>query len=254
MTLFNPSYDKDKFENTALTVNGQDRRPEARVQRRLPGAQCRAGTGLYELRPRRIRLLLSMHGLVEQRRRRGQVLHAEHDLAGHRKEHAPEPRDSLEHARRVAAYARSAACTRRNSRSTTIPNGCTRAVPTCTPAFDTNCFNNIQPWPGVAGEPAGHTKRQRRVLRRFPAHIIQKAAFGSVDFDMIPKTLTVTAGTRYYRFNEDGARRQRGQLLLQGLLDADHVLRALLGALWNQSGYAGSPTARSTPASGAAPT
>jgi iron complex outermembrane recepter protein len=29
----------------------------------------------------------------------------------------------------------------------------------------------------------------------------QKAVFGSVDFDIIPKTLTVTAGTRYYKFD-----------------------------------------------------
>jgi outer membrane receptor protein involved in Fe transport len=29
----------------------------------------------------------------------------------------------------------------------------------------------------------------------------QKAAFGSVDVDIIPKTLTFTAGTRYYKFN-----------------------------------------------------
>jgi iron complex outermembrane receptor protein len=35
----------------------------------------------------------------------------------------------------------------------------------------------------------------------------QKAAFGSVDFDIIPKVLTITGGTRYYRIdtNEKGA-------------------------------------------------
>ncbi len=35
----------------------------------------------------------------------------------------------------------------------------------------------------------------------------QKAAFGSIDFDLIPQTLTLTAGTRYYRIdsNEKGA-------------------------------------------------
>ena len=31
----------------------------------------------------------------------------------------------------------------------------------------------------------------------------QKAAFGSVDFDLIPKKLTLTAGTRYYRIETD---------------------------------------------------
>ena len=47
----------------------QDRRPQARVQRRLPGAQRRSDAGLHELRPRRVRLLLSMRRACRRPRR-----------------------------------------------------------------------------------------------------------------------------------------------------------------------------------------
>ena len=42
----------------------------------------------------------------------------------------------------------------------------------------------------------------------------QKAAFGSVDFDIIPKKLTLTVGTRYYRIenSERGSRRRKLRL------------------------------------------
>jgi iron complex outermembrane receptor protein len=78
-----------------------------------------------------------------------------------------------------------------------------KTVPTCTPSFDTNCFHNVQPWPGV---PANNPNERGDNVGFFDdvvRSIYQKAAFGSVDVDIIPKTLTVTAGTRYYRFNED---------------------------------------------------
>ena len=50
--LFNPSYDKDKFENTALTIEGRVGALKLAVCGRLPGAQRRAGSGLHQLRPR----------------------------------------------------------------------------------------------------------------------------------------------------------------------------------------------------------
>jgi iron complex outermembrane recepter protein len=78
-----------------------------------------------------------------------------------------------------------------------------KTVPTCTPSFDTNCFLNVQPWPGV---PANNPNERGDNVGFFDdvvRSIYQKAAFGSVDVDIIPKALTFTAGTRYYKFNED---------------------------------------------------
>ncbi|HWG70400.1 MAG TPA: TonB-dependent receptor [Steroidobacteraceae bacterium] len=78
-----------------------------------------------------------------------------------------------------------------------------KTVPTCTAAFDTNCFNNVQPWPGVPANNPNVRGDNVGFFDDFVRSIYQKAAFGSIDVDLIPKTLTLTLGTRYYRFNED---------------------------------------------------
>jgi outer membrane receptor protein involved in Fe transport len=77
-----------------------------------------------------------------------------------------------------------------------------KTVPTCSATYNDNCFNNVQPWPnstvyvpGVRNDNVGFFDDTTRT-------IIQRAAFGSVDFDIIPKTLILTAGTRYYKFDE----------------------------------------------------
>ena len=41
VTLFNNSFDKDKFESTAWTINGNLGVPQGGLHRRIPGAQCR---------------------------------------------------------------------------------------------------------------------------------------------------------------------------------------------------------------------
>src|SRR5205807_7779441 len=51
---------------------------------------------------RRVRLLLPMRGLLVDVSRRRPVLHAEHDLAGAREKHAPEPGAAPEYAGRMA--------------------------------------------------------------------------------------------------------------------------------------------------------
>jgi len=64
--------------------------------------------------------------------------------------------------------------------------------------------------PGFAplAPPAGATSNDPRVRNANTAFFdditrgyTQKAVFGSADFDIIPKTLTFTAGTRYYKFD-----------------------------------------------------
>ncbi len=77
-----------------------------------------------------------------------------------------------------------------------------RSVPTCSASLTTECYLNIQPWPGApANNPAvrnEHTGFFNDVQRGYK----QKAAFLSVDFDLIPKVLTLTGGTRYFKFDE----------------------------------------------------
>jgi hypothetical protein len=54
VTLFNDSYNKDKFENTAFTVNGRIRSHQGGLHGLVSGAQYQFGAGLHELRARRL--------------------------------------------------------------------------------------------------------------------------------------------------------------------------------------------------------
>ena len=78
-----------------------------------------------------------------------------------------------------------------------------KTVPTCSPTINVNCFNNIQPYPGAFTSNPAVRNDNTASFFNFQRTIDQKAAFGSVDFDLIPKTLILTAGTRYYRFDEN---------------------------------------------------
>jgi iron complex outermembrane receptor protein len=77
-----------------------------------------------------------------------------------------------------------------------------KSVPTCSPTSTVDCFNNVAPLPGAFSSSAGERGDNTAFLDNFQRTIDQKAVFGSVDFDIIPKALTLTLGTRYYRFNE----------------------------------------------------
>jgi outer membrane receptor protein involved in Fe transport len=65
------------------------------------------------------------------------------------------------------------------------------------------CLGNVQTFPGstandpgVRGDAVGFGEDVQRGYS-------QTALFGSVDFDIIPNVLTITAGTRWYDYNED---------------------------------------------------
>jgi iron complex outermembrane recepter protein len=77
-----------------------------------------------------------------------------------------------------------------------------RSVPTCTPAFDTECFLDIQPWPGTPANNPNIRNPDDAFFDDVKRGYKQTAAFASVDFDLVPNTLTLTAGTRYFRYDE----------------------------------------------------
>jgi outer membrane receptor protein involved in Fe transport len=66
---------------------------------------------------------------------------------------------------------------------------------------NTGCLSNVGTIPGTtvvnAGVQNDHTSFYQDQVREYK----QLAFFASVDFDLIPKTLTLTAGTRYFRFD-----------------------------------------------------
>jgi len=75
-------------------------------------------------------------------------------------------------------------------------------VPTCSAAIDVNCFNNIQPAADAYSSNRSVRNDNTAYFSDERKTVDQKAAFGSVDIDIVPKQVTLTLGTRYYRFNE----------------------------------------------------
>jgi outer membrane receptor protein involved in Fe transport len=84
-----------------------------------------------------------------------------------------------------------------------------KTIPSCTPqnlavalAGGAACVGNVGPPPGTtASDPSvrnDNTAFGEDVHRGYK----QTAFFGSADFDIIPKTLTVTLGTRWYHYTE----------------------------------------------------
>lgn len=77
-----------------------------------------------------------------------------------------------------------------------------KTVPSCSPTYNDNCFNNVQAWPGSTANNPDERNDNIGFFDDTTRTILQRAAFLSGDVDLIPKTLTLTAGTRYYHFDQ----------------------------------------------------
>jgi outer membrane receptor protein involved in Fe transport len=82
-------------------------------------------------------------------------------------------------------------------------------IPSCTPANlsvalggGTPCAANVGPAAGSTASTPGVRNDNVAFGEDVQRGYKQTAAFGSLDFDIIPKVLTVTAGTRYYHYSE----------------------------------------------------
>ncbi len=74
-------------------------------------------------------------------------------------------------------------------------------LPPCTTSVTTGCLTNIGPAPGAAVRDPNVRGDNTSFFDDITRGYTQKAVFGSADFDIIPKRLTVTAGTRYYQID-----------------------------------------------------
>jgi outer membrane receptor protein involved in Fe transport len=73
-------------------------------------------------------------------------------------------------------------------------------VPTCSPTgLNVNCFLPIQPWPGspafTPNPPTGFFDDIERGYK-------QLAEFASIDFEVIPHTLVITGGIRHFKYDD----------------------------------------------------
>ena len=202
VTLFNPSYDKDKFENTALNVNG--RISDLKV----------VYSGGY--------LVRDVNQVQDYTNYARGVFGSYYQCAGLSKTSAAagvcySPSTTWQETEKNTHQSHELRLSTPDDwRIRAIggvyweeykiyddTNWLYKTVPTCSPTFDTNCFLNVQPWPGVPANDPNERNDNVAFFDDFVRSIYQKAAFGSVDVDLIPKSLTLTLGTRYYRFNED---------------------------------------------------
>ncbi|HWF98167.1 MAG TPA: TonB-dependent receptor, partial [Steroidobacteraceae bacterium] len=73
-----------------------------------------------------------------------------------------------------------------------------KSVPDCSPTgLQSNCFLPIQPWPDDPTNNAG-LQPQDGFFDDFQRTFIQHAAYTSVSFDIVPNKLTITGGVRYF--------------------------------------------------------
>jgi len=82
----------------------------------------------------------------------------------------------------------------------TLPN-CTSNGPPGT-LGNTGCLSDVGTAPGATVENPGVQNDNVAFFEDTTRQVKQTAFFGSVDFDIIPKVLTVTAGTRHFDFDE----------------------------------------------------
>jgi iron complex outermembrane receptor protein len=81
----------------------------------------------------------------------------------------------------------------------TIPNCTSNGAPGT--VGNTGCLSNVGTVPGTTTENPGVQNDNVAFFEDTQREVKQRAFFGSVDFDIIPKVLTVTAGTRHYTFD-----------------------------------------------------
>jgi iron complex outermembrane receptor protein len=76
-----------------------------------------------------------------------------------------------------------------------------RSLPPCTDTLTVGCMTNISTEPGSSVNNPGIRGDKVSFFNDVQRGYKQAAFFASVDFDLIPKTLTLTGGTRYYHFD-----------------------------------------------------
>jgi len=202
VTLFNPSYNKDRFENTALTVDGR------------VGELKLVYAGAY---------LVRNISQVQDYTNYSRGLYSDYYQC-----HGAEPKNGLV----STCYSPSTSWTEaeRNTHQShelrlSTPddwrlrgivgafweelqiddqlNWQYKTLPPCTTSVTVGCLTDVGPPAGASVNDPSVRNDNTAFFNDVKRGYRQTAAFTSIDFDIIPKVLTVTAGTRYYRFVND---------------------------------------------------
>jgi len=202
VTLFNPSYDKDKFENTAVVVNGNISDLKlvyagSYLVRNIEQVQdytnyARGVYGYYyqcvgyTTNPATGQCYTPSTTWSDNERN----VHQSHELR------LSTPVDWRVRALAGVYWEKFSILDQTHWSYVTVP--------ACSPTgLNDNCFLPVQPWPGSPQyTPYPDTGFFDDVERGYR----QLAEFGSIDFDVIPKVLTITGGVRHFKYdsNESG--------------------------------------------------
>jgi iron complex outermembrane receptor protein len=198
VTLFNPSFDKDKFENTALVVNGKigDLKlvySGAYLVRNVDQVQdyTNYARGVYasyyqcagiSTNPATGKCYTPSTTWSEQEKN----THQSHEL-----------RLSTPDDKRIRGLV---GVYWENYTIVDQTHWSYVTVPTCSPTgLNNNCYLPIQPWPGspayTPNPPSGFFDDVERGYK-------QLAEFASLDLDLIPNTLTLTGGIRHFKYDD----------------------------------------------------
>jgi iron complex outermembrane recepter protein len=199
VTLFNPSYDKDKFENSALVVNGQigdlklvysgaylvrnvNQQQDYTNYARGVNASYYQCVGLSPTSAAAGKCYSPSTTWLEQERN----THQSHELR------LSSPDDFFIRGL-VGAYWEDYNIVDQTHWSYVT-------VPTCSPTgLNTDCYLPLQPWPGspayTPNPPTGFFDDVERSYK-------QLAEFASIDVDVIPHTLTLTGAIRHFKYDD----------------------------------------------------
>jgi iron complex outermembrane recepter protein len=200
VTLFNPSYNKDKFENTALTVNGRI------------GDLKLVYAGSYL-----VRNISQVQDYTNYSRGKYadyyQCHGADHGLAAtcfspsttwnetERNTHlSQELRLSTPDDWRIRGIV---GAFWEELQIDDQLNWLYKTLPACTTTVTVGCLTNLATVPGTSVNNPGARGDNVAFFNDVQRGYRQTAFFTSLDFDLIPKVLTFTAGARYYRFVND---------------------------------------------------
>ncbi|MGB7601036.1 MAG: TonB-dependent receptor, partial [Candidatus Sulfotelmatobacter sp.] len=197
VNLFNPSYDKDKFENTALTVDGKIGPfsvvyAGAYLVRNVEQVQdyTNYARGLYGVYYQCTNVFNQKAGVTCY-----SPSSSWHDTE--RNTHiSQEVRLSTPNDWRLRGLV---GLFWEDYKLYDDTEWLYKSVPDCAPGGPTEyCFLPVSPWPdGPANDPNVRNS-STGFFDDFQRTFIQKAAFTSVDFDIIPHKLTITGGIRYF--------------------------------------------------------
>lgn len=77
-----------------------------------------------------------------------------------------------------------------------------KTLPACTVTVTTGCLSDVAPPPGATANNPNVRNDNTAFFDDIRRGYRQYAFYASADYDLIPKTLTISGGTRYYNFND----------------------------------------------------